>query len=273
MPKCGRCLDTGRECTRAYRFKHFRRGAFSRNQRWSYVPRRLKFVLLSGTGDEIAAAEEEDEGETAASELRRHSRSEESSRSRRPSWQSVNPHGPHLHSASPPDQAVPSRQTTASGRVGGHLGSSSSHPNTRQLSVTEKTTETASPSADIADDPVRANIYLERPIWPIQHRDEAILFRHYVEKLAAWVNMNLPPLSCLYCTSILLPTSNTRLIHHCSSIYVTLMLTSKPPYPLARGHAPSCSMPSSPSQPAIFPTRPGTIPWPRTATTSNVSTT
>ncbi|KAL2761030.1 hypothetical protein ACRALDRAFT_1025989, partial [Sodiomyces alcalophilus JCM 7366] len=36
---------------------------------------------------------------------------------------------------------------------------------------------------------IRANIYLERPIWPIQSRDEAILFRHYIENLAVWLDL------------------------------------------------------------------------------------
>ncbi|KAH7376734.1 hypothetical protein B0T11DRAFT_23722 [Plectosphaerella cucumerina] len=39
------------------------------------------------------------------------------------------------------------------------------------------------------DDSVKANIYLEKPVWPIERRDEAILFRHYIQKLAIWLDL------------------------------------------------------------------------------------
>ena len=34
------------------------------------------------------------------------------------------------------------------------------------------------------DETVKANIYLDKPVWPINRRDEAVLFRHYIQKLA-----------------------------------------------------------------------------------------
>ena len=33
--------------------------------------------------------------------------------------------------------------------------------------------------------------YLSTPIWPLADRDEAILFRHYIQKLAIWVRLPL----------------------------------------------------------------------------------
>jgi hypothetical protein len=34
---------------------------------------------------------------------------------------------------------------------------------------------------------IRANAYIEKPTWPTCSRDEAVLFRHYVQKLSIWV--------------------------------------------------------------------------------------
>ncbi|KAB5545750.1 hypothetical protein GE09DRAFT_1243583 [Coniochaeta sp. 2T2.1] len=34
----------------------------------------------------------------------------------------------------------------------------------------------------------RSTIYLSTPIWPLADRDEAILFRHYIQKLAIWLD-------------------------------------------------------------------------------------
>lgn len=41
----------------------------------------------------------------------------------------------------------------------------------------------------------RSTIYLSTPIWPLADRDEAILFRHYIQKLAIWVRLPL----CVSC--------------------------------------------------------------------------
>lgn len=40
----------------------------------------------------------------------------------------------------------------------------------------------------------RARIYLNEPVWPLTSPDEALLFRHFVQKLAMWVSLpNLGP--------------------------------------------------------------------------------
>ncbi|KAM0326642.1 hypothetical protein ACHAQA_006511 [Verticillium albo-atrum] len=36
---------------------------------------------------------------------------------------------------------------------------------------------------------LRSNIYLDRPIWPIDSREEAVLFRHYIQKLSIWLDL------------------------------------------------------------------------------------
>jgi hypothetical protein len=36
----------------------------------------------------------------------------------------------------------------------------------------------------------RARIYLPEAVWPLSSRDEALLFRHFVQKLAIWVSLH-----------------------------------------------------------------------------------
>lgn len=36
----------------------------------------------------------------------------------------------------------------------------------------------------------RNQISLNEPIWPLADRDEALLFRHFVQKLAIWVRLS-----------------------------------------------------------------------------------
>jgi hypothetical protein len=38
----------------------------------------------------------------------------------------------------------------------------------------------------------RSGIYLPEAIWPLTDREEALLFRHYVQKLATWVSVFAP---------------------------------------------------------------------------------
>lgn len=37
----------------------------------------------------------------------------------------------------------------------------------------------------------RSQIYLSEAMWPLADREEALLFRHYVQKLAIWVRFTL----------------------------------------------------------------------------------
>lgn len=38
---------------------------------------------------------------------------------------------------------------------------------------------------------IRSRIYLDQPLWPLQDRQEAKLFRHFVQKLAIWASAGI----------------------------------------------------------------------------------
>lgn len=46
---------------------------------------------------------------------------------------------------------------------------------------------------DPAIQAMQAKIYSDQDAWPLKTREEAMLFRHYVQKLSIWVRLENPP--------------------------------------------------------------------------------
>ncbi|KAK2602854.1 hypothetical protein N8I77_009359 [Diaporthe amygdali] len=197
-PVCGRCASNNKECTRGYKFR-VKNGPFSKKQRWIRTPRRLKFVdetgAASGDGDATPVVDafqddwpdsiSEDSG-TAITATTTTTATDGSGglsgntnscppvlpvglgRQRSPTDRFLM-HDDHLVS---PVRALPGFQNLT-------LAVSDSIPATMPMVI---------PFEMEAEDPevraMRAQIYRDKDIWPLESREEAMLFRHFIQKLS-----------------------------------------------------------------------------------------
>lgn len=176
LPTCGRCRSTGRECIKGYKFKLARHDAFDRSQKWPRPPKRLKFVHESGLddvapelGSELELTRGVDAWPAAAAVTAPVGET-------RPPYHEANIMNTAQH------LALEDRREDGQYRS----GSSASREPAADLTeaLAQETYEQTHPQYDPA---IKANIYLDKPVWPISRRDEAILFRHYIQRLAIWV--------------------------------------------------------------------------------------
>ncbi|KAJ5964962.1 transcriptional regulator family: Fungal Specific TF [Penicillium vulpinum] len=153
LPQCGRCVRTGRECTRDKKETKFRqaksrksRTNFPSNQVWVQPPPRVDFVLESGSGQLDNSTERPTNVESPAGSLHSHAES------------IPLPEGPSPGSS----YTVPLQQ----------YGFSNHQVHTSSSAV--------SPIVPVVDTPER--LYQRR--WPLRDPEEARLLQHFVDKVA-----------------------------------------------------------------------------------------
>ncbi|KAF3356288.1 hypothetical protein VdG1_06382 [Verticillium dahliae VDG1] len=170
LPSCGRCAASGRECVKGYKFKALRHAPFGRAQKWPRPGGRLRFVVERGDGVEDWDNTDHDMEDQGGKDTTMISAHQNGSSDAHEVWHRPSTTYPvassHLALASQTAYQASSDQTPVKSRP-----PSASH----------------TPDAQAAQ--LRSNIYLDRPIWPIESREEAVLFRHYIRKLSIWLDL------------------------------------------------------------------------------------
>ncbi|KAG7142239.1 hypothetical protein HYQ45_001311 [Verticillium longisporum] len=170
LPSCGRCAASGRECVKGYKFKALRHEPFGRAQKWPRPGGRLRFVVERGDGVEDWDNTDHDMEDQGGKDTMMISAHQNGSSDAQEVWN-------HPSTTYP---AASSRLAVAS-------------QTTYQASTDQTPIDSRPPSASHTPDAqaaqLRSNIYLDRPIWPIESREEAVLFRHYIQKLSIWLDL------------------------------------------------------------------------------------
>ncbi|KAJ9143888.1 Arca-like protein [Pleurostoma richardsiae] len=173
-PTCGRCLANGRECIRGYKFR-VKTGPFARRQEWIRTPKKLKFVDES-TGDFTGDDEESPPAQDQFQD----------------DWQSPSADSRTVSTTDIPVASVvpvpvvqpfPIRPASPTDRFIVH-DDLSEQP---EVGYPVLTTERRHSVAEINS--LRARIYLDQSVYPLRDRQEAILLRHFVEKIAIWLDL------------------------------------------------------------------------------------
>ncbi|OLN81316.1 hypothetical protein CCHL11_10024 [Colletotrichum chlorophyti] len=187
---------TGRECKKGYKFRAPKHAVFKESHKWPAPPKKLKFI------DEtrgVELGEDNDDGDDSAQDS---TEIVEEATTTSPGTatvgdSSISEDRPPVQAAKaaswPPtvdsqlrddDAAVedPAQPQRVSLSTPGD-GHRSHHGSQREHSDSVVTLPPIQPLL-----PPIEGIYTDRPIWPIQGRQEAILFRHYVEKLGFWLD-------------------------------------------------------------------------------------
>ncbi|KAF4834929.1 hypothetical protein CGCTS75_v002967 [Colletotrichum tropicale] len=198
---------TGRECKKGYKFRAPKHAVFKESHKWPAPPKKLKFIdetrgvelgetadgdepidTNSSRGDEERGDEETTATSPEAATVGDSSISEERQQ-QRPSLQAAKAASwplpdESLHGSSVVDEPLLSQRGSLSTPGGDHTSQhDSQHDSLREHS---KSVDILPPLEPLV--PPTGGIYTDRPIWPIQGRQEATLFRHYVDKLGFWLD-------------------------------------------------------------------------------------
>ncbi|KAI1389308.1 uncharacterized protein F4822DRAFT_427660 [Hypoxylon trugodes] len=192
VPRCGRCVRAGRECKLGFKFKPTK-DSFSRGQRWLRPPRKLVYIdetqsLTTGSPLEDTSQYEIHVDETYNGELESNS-------------SSVTPPAiAGLRERNPGNESVGITQPRNQPKVHGLFpsnGVSTSLLNSHRAFPEAKPTE----SYDVSSLPTGNNIRMSAPrnaplssfhavsSLPLKNRTEALLFRHYIQKLAICLDL------------------------------------------------------------------------------------
>ncbi|KAL0944901.1 arca-like protein [Colletotrichum truncatum] len=187
---------TGRECKKGYKFRAPKHAVFKESHKWPAPPKKLKFidetrgVELGETIDLDEQAENsppEDEETTTTSPgtatVGDSTVSEERQRPSLPTEKAASwplPDESHHGSSDIVDEPLLSQRASLSTPGGDQLSQDDSHRGH------SNSIDTLPPLESLV--PPTGGIYTDRPIWPIQGRQEATLFRHYVDKLGFWLD-------------------------------------------------------------------------------------
>ncbi|KAK2042475.1 hypothetical protein LZ31DRAFT_596398 [Colletotrichum somersetense] len=223
LPVCGRCLVTGRECKKGYKFRAPKHAVFKESHKWPAPPKRLKFVDET-RGVELGVSDDNDSAESVVGSASADLESTDASpptttvagsavsadrpslqATKAASWplpdgcQDANHHGRHDENShnnahgSPPEgrhgrrgvdePVLPPPRASPSTPSADHL---SRHADRRGPSQSDAAV-TLPPMQSVL--PPFEGIYTDRPAWPLIGRQEATLFRHYVEKLGFWLDL------------------------------------------------------------------------------------
>ncbi|KAI1122668.1 hypothetical protein F5Y10DRAFT_286960 [Nemania abortiva] len=194
-PRCGRCVRAGRECRLSFKFKSSIGTKFGENQKWLRPPRRLIYVdetryLMAGNSPDDGASQHDfyvddgypDGSESAspgisvptlgeALETTRSGHSPTKTISQKPALDSdtlysrIEPSVVHAHP--PPPQP-------------GHHGNNAG---TEGLHVTRPSQQNLNSHRPPHGNVLTSHFY-DAPALPLKDRTEAILFRHYIQKIA-----------------------------------------------------------------------------------------
>ncbi|KAH9885184.1 hypothetical protein F4778DRAFT_787361 [Xylariomycetidae sp. FL2044] len=179
LPRCGRCVRSGRECQLAFKFKPSK-GSFSRNQRWLRTPKKLIYVdetrfLTSGSPcDDIS------EYQFHIDETYNDS-NESTTLETTPPVTYDSPHRTNSTQDSPGNYAIFSSAESMSTEPQSH------EPVDDPKSASPFTLD----SLHIANSPgnVFTSSFGSFAALPLRNRTEAILFRHYIQKLAVCLDL------------------------------------------------------------------------------------
>ncbi|OHF03054.1 hypothetical protein CORC01_01812 [Colletotrichum orchidophilum] len=209
LPTCGRCLMTGRECKKGYKFRNPKHAVFRESHKWPAPPKKLKFI------DEtrgVELGEDLDSSESVHDSAPEVDEAEAEAASTSPETATV------VDSTVSEEQLRPSiyAAKAASWPLSGDEGRRDSKGGNDGCDVVDETVQPpqraslSTPGADhhsqhsshrehsgsvVSLPPMQSvlppleGIYTDRPIWPIHGRKEATLFRHYVEKLGFWLDL------------------------------------------------------------------------------------
>ncbi|TDZ38813.1 hypothetical protein C8035_v006572 [Colletotrichum spinosum] len=203
---------TGRECKKGYKFRTPKHTVFKESHKWPSTPKKLKFIdetrgiELGETSDPDEPSQHsspppppppdhDDDGTTSTSppgtaetvDTATVATSVTSEEQRPPihvakaaSWPPPDENHTRHDSSEAVDEPIQQPQRVSLSTPGDHPSHSESHH--------EHTNSVISlPPIDTLVPPTGA-IYTETPVWPLQGREEATLFRHYVEKLGFWLD-------------------------------------------------------------------------------------
>lgn len=201
---------TGRECKKGYKFRAPKHAIFKESHKWPSPPKKLKFIDET-RGVELGEDLDADDSVHGSVDVDEVSTSPgtatvgESTISEEPR--------PSIHAAKAASWPFPdeSRRGSHHGSHHGSLnGDTIDEPGQPQSSQQPpQRASLSTPGADhhsqhdsqrehsnsvVSLPPMQhalsplEGIYTDRPVWPIQGRKEATLFRHYVDKLGFWVS-------------------------------------------------------------------------------------
>ncbi|KAG7056052.1 arca-like protein [Colletotrichum scovillei] len=212
LPICGRCLMTGRECKKGYKFRAPKHAVFRESHKWPAPPKKLKFIdetrgvelgedLDSNESVHDSAPDVDEVGTEATTEVASTSPgtatvvdSTVSDDQRRPSIYAAKAASWPL----PGDESRPGAKSVVDG--GDVVDEPVQPPHRISLSTpgadnhSQHGSHREHSGSVVSLPPVQSmlppleGIYTDRPIWPIQGRKEATLFRHYVDKLGFWLD-------------------------------------------------------------------------------------
>ncbi|KAI1494194.1 hypothetical protein F5X96DRAFT_618617 [Biscogniauxia mediterranea] len=188
IPRCGRCVRAGRECRLAFKFKSSK-GAFNKNQKWLKTPEKLIYVdetrcLTTGSPLEDVSQyqfhiddtyNEKPESVTSAttpsssSDFRHHKNSPSSTRETVFTHDSPSNHSNHTVHSLYPDTAVSQPTSPLNSQA-------NSMPIDVGLGL-------------IASRGAFNPTFYSSTALPLKSRTEAILFRHYIQKLAICLDL------------------------------------------------------------------------------------
>ncbi|KAI0470643.1 hypothetical protein GGR56DRAFT_138463 [Xylariaceae sp. FL0804] len=186
IPRCGRCVRAGRECRLAFKFKSTKVGSYSKNQRWMRPSKQLVYVdetrcLTTGSPPEDVSqyqffadeachddrADSESSGRTPSAVQTRQHRYSDTSLNNTPTLQDT---GSLLVEPRPPSHEGPDGMRTDSPMDVPPLGVDMS-------------------PAGPAIGNVLTSTFENTAALPLRDRTEALLFRHYIQKIAVCLDL------------------------------------------------------------------------------------
>ncbi|KAI0018662.1 hypothetical protein F4780DRAFT_508422 [Xylariomycetidae sp. FL0641] len=204
IPRCGRCVRAGRECRLAFKFKSSK-GTFNKNQKWLKPPRKLIYVdetrcLTSGSPPEDTAQyqaqieesfPEAPESVASAASANTPSASTSSDiRTHRDSFNSVS--DAYSVRDSPGSQNIFPTPTSLRHEPFSHEsqdGAKSASPiNMRSLQL-DANPDLHPPPEPLVPGNVATSSFYDVAALPLKNRTEAMLYRHYIEKLATCLDL------------------------------------------------------------------------------------
>ncbi|KZL77787.1 ArcA-like protein [Colletotrichum tofieldiae] len=189
---------TGKECKKGYKFRAPKHAVFKESHKWPAPPRKLKFidetrgVELGEDVDSNDSVHDSADVEDASTSPGTATVVDSSVSDERPSLQAAKAaswplpdegrHGSHHGGdlVQEPVQPPPPPRASLSTPGADHLGH---HADRREQSGS---VVSLPPVQSVL--PPFEGIYTERPVWPLTGRQEATLFRHYVDKLGFWLD-------------------------------------------------------------------------------------
>ncbi|KXH26973.1 hypothetical protein CSAL01_11046 [Colletotrichum salicis] len=217
LPICGRCLMTGRECKKGYKFRAPKHAVFKESHKWPAPPKKLKFIdetrgvelgedLDSNESVHDSALDVDEAGTEAATDVATEvaSTSPGTVTAVLHSTVAEDQRRPSIYAAKaaswplPGDESRPGAKSVGDGgdvvdepvqpphRISLSAPGADNHSQHGSRREHSGSVVSLPPMQSVL--PPLEGIYTDRPVWPIHGRKEATLFRHYVDKLGFWLD-------------------------------------------------------------------------------------